>query len=203
MTISRDRKREFPGMGHGSDVALAIRIPYRRRRDHYRQHPASPAGEDSAEDRQSDPSPSDPASAVAYSPATINPIEIPTHSPAARFRLISTLGSRISSCLPDTGTLDDRLMASDCQCMRILVMKKSTGAISLVLLGTALALAGCSSPSDDEDDPQQGGGGHGGHAGTHFVPVIRGGGFGRPGSVSATPSVRGGFGGIGSGGSGS
>ncbi len=41
-------------------------------------------------------------------------------------------------------------------------MNKSSGAISLVLLGTALALAGCSSRSDEdegdwsEDDGQQG-----------------------------------------------
>ena len=82
-------------------------------------------------------------------------------------------------------------------------MNKSTGAISLVLLGTALAMAGCSSPTDDEDDQQHGGGGHGGYVGTRVVPGFRGAGFGRGGVATAAPSARGGFGGIGSGGAGS
>jgi hypothetical protein len=76
-------------------------------------------------------------------------------------------------------------------------MRKSTGTVSLVLLGTALALSGCSSRSDDEED-RQNAGGHGGYVGTHVGSGFRGVGTGRVGSV-ATPSVRGGFGGIGSG----
>jgi hypothetical protein len=86
--------------------------------------------------------------------------------------------------------------------MQVTSMNKSTGAISLVLLGTALALAGCSRP-DDEDDEQQGGGGHGVHARTHIVPGIRGGGFGGGRTTVAPPSVRGGFGGTHTGGVGS
>jgi hypothetical protein len=79
-------------------------------------------------------------------------------------------------------------------------MKKSTGTVSLVLLGTALALAGCSH-SDDEDEEQQAAGGHGVHSGTHFIPGIRTGGFRGSGrSTVATPSVRGGFGGTHAGG---
>lgn len=73
-------------------------------------------------------------------------------------------------------------------------MKKSTGTISLVLLGSALALPGCGSdPRDDEDDRQQAAG-HGGYVGTRFVPGFGGGGR----TATSTPSVRGGFGGIGS-----
>ena len=86
-------------------------------------------------------------------------------------------------------------------------MNKSSGAISLVLLGTALALAGCSSQSDEEggdwseDDGQQG---HRGHVVAPIVGPRFGGGLGGGrGSVGAVPSARGGFGGIGSGGVGS
>ena len=82
-------------------------------------------------------------------------------------------------------------------------MTKSTATISLVLLGTALALSGCSSRSEDEEQDRQGVGGHGGYVGTRIGPTFRGTGSGRVGSVTATPSVRGGFGGIGSGGAGS
>ena len=81
-------------------------------------------------------------------------------------------------------------------------MRKSTATISLVLLGTALALSGCSSRSEEEEENGQGGGGHGGYVGTRVVPGFRGVG-GRVGSATATPSVRGGFGGTGSAGVGS
>jgi hypothetical protein len=71
-------------------------------------------------------------------------------------------------------------------------MNKSTKAISLVLMGSALALAGCSSRSDDEDEDDRTAAGTHGYRGG--VPVmIRGSGVGR-GSVSSAPSVRGGFG---------
>jgi hypothetical protein len=81
-------------------------------------------------------------------------------------------------------------------------MNKSTKAISLVFMGSALALAGCSGWSDDDDDnPTQH---HGGvYGGTRVVsPGFRGG-VGGGGSVSAGASARGGFGGIGGIGSGS
>ena len=76
-------------------------------------------------------------------------------------------------------------------------MRKSTGTISLVLLGTALAVAGCSSRTDEEEDDRRGTGGHGGYVGTHVGSGFRSGGV-RGGSVAASPSARGGFGGIGS-----
>jgi hypothetical protein len=80
-------------------------------------------------------------------------------------------------------------------------MNKSTKAISLVLMGSALALAGCSTGQDDDDkDRAQG---HGGvYGGARIVsPGFRGGGGGT--SVSTGASARGGFGGIGGFGSGS
>lgn len=76
-------------------------------------------------------------------------------------------------------------------------MNKSTGTISLVLLGTALALSGCSSPAEEDEDVQNAGG-HGGYVGTHYVPGSRLG-AGGGGTVAATPSARAGFGGTGSG----
>lgn len=74
-------------------------------------------------------------------------------------------------------------------------MRKSTATISLVLLGTAMALSGCHSQVKDDDEEKQPGG-HG-STGTHFVPIYRGTGTGG-GRATATPSARGGFGGIGS-----
>jgi hypothetical protein len=73
----------------------------------------------------------------------------------------------------------------------------------LVLLGTALALSGCSSRSEDEEEDRHGVAGHGGYVGTRIGPGFRGASPVRGGSVAATPSARGGFGGIGSGGAGS
>ncbi len=77
-------------------------------------------------------------------------------------------------------------------------MNKSTKAISLVLMGSALALAGCSSRTDEEEEDRVAQGGHHRHGG--FIPVIipgSRGGVSRGGSVSAGASARGGFGGIG------
>ena len=82
-------------------------------------------------------------------------------------------------------------------------MNKSTGAISLVLLGTAMALAGCSSRSDEDEGDWQDPDAPRTHVGAPIVRPGLGGGFGRTGSVGATPSARGGFGGIGSVGAGS
>ena len=73
-------------------------------------------------------------------------------------------------------------------------MNKSTKVISLVLMGSALSLAGCARERDDEEENRGGGGAH---AGPRVIaPVgIRGGMGG--GSVSSGASARGGFGGIG------
>ena len=78
-------------------------------------------------------------------------------------------------------------------------MRKSTGTISLVLLGAAVALAGCSTSTDEDEEKQQVAGGHGGTAGAHYVPGFRVGGAGRGGTVTSTPSARAGFGGTGAG----
>jgi hypothetical protein len=78
-------------------------------------------------------------------------------------------------------------------------MRKSTGTISLVLLGTAMAVAGCSTRSEEEDDENQATAHRGGHAGVRYVPGFRVGGTGRGGTVTATPSARAGFGGTGAG----
>ena len=77
-------------------------------------------------------------------------------------------------------------------------MRKSTAAISLVLLGTAVALAGCSRNEDDEERREGGGGGH---VGGVYHGARIGTGIGRTGGGTATaaPSVRGGFGGTASG----
>jgi hypothetical protein len=82
-------------------------------------------------------------------------------------------------------------------------MNKSTKAISLVLIGSALALAGCSNWSDDDDEKsaQRHGGVYGGAR--VISPGFRGGTSGGGSSVSAGASARGGFGGIGGFGSGS
>ncbi len=76
-------------------------------------------------------------------------------------------------------------------------MNKSTKSISLVLIGSALALAGCS-PGSDDDEARHGGGAHAG-------PYMRGGSRFRGGgaAVGAGASARGGFGGIGAHGGGS
>lgn len=72
-------------------------------------------------------------------------------------------------------------------------MNRSTQAISLVLLGTALAMSGCSQ-SEDEDQQQNGGGGaHGAYMGTR----VGGYGAGRGVGSVGVPSARGGFGGTG------
>jgi hypothetical protein len=73
-------------------------------------------------------------------------------------------------------------------------MNKSTKAISLVLMGSALALAGCSprTDQDDEDNRVINGGGHGVY--TSGRPI--GSGF-RGGTVGSGASARGGFGGTG------
>ncbi len=73
-------------------------------------------------------------------------------------------------------------------------MNKSTQAISQILMGSVLALAGCSSGSDDAEDDRAAQGGHGYRGG---VPVMIRGGGARPGGVTSAPSVRGGFGGTG------
>src|SRR5262249_31525383 len=116
---------------------------------------------------------------------------------ARRFRLIS---QRIRRILMKVRSLVNRSANADTTPHRDSMnpMRKSTGTISLVLLGTALTLAGCSSQTEEKDEQRQGAGGHGGSAGTRFVPGFRGGGFAGTGTTSATPSVRGGFGGIGS-----
>ncbi len=78
-------------------------------------------------------------------------------------------------------------------------MNKSTKAISLVLMGSALALAGCSSRTDDDEDNRVGtNGGHGVYGGSRVIAPRFGGGVSGGRSVSASPSVRGGFGGTGS-----
>ena len=84
-------------------------------------------------------------------------------------------------------------------------MNKSTKAISLVLMGSALALAGCSSRTDDDDDNRVGNNrGHGVYGGSRVIASGFGGGVrGGGGSVSAGPSARGGFGGTGGAGIGS
>lgn len=73
-------------------------------------------------------------------------------------------------------------------------MKKSTAAISLVLLGTAMTVVGCQSRTQDEEKKDQPAtGGHaGGFVGTRVFSGSRG--------TTAAPSVRGGFGGFGRGG---
>jgi hypothetical protein len=85
-------------------------------------------------------------------------------------------------------------------------MNKSTKTISLVLIGSALTLAGCSSSEADlgvtfdEDEPQnQVNHGHtGGHlgagAGIYAASRILGRGVGGGGMVGAGVSARGGFG---------
>jgi hypothetical protein len=76
-------------------------------------------------------------------------------------------------------------------------MNKSTKAISLVLMGSALAFAGCSSGSDDDEDGRDARGGHGYHGGAPgIIPGSRPE-VGRGGAVSTGTSARGGFGGIG------
>jgi hypothetical protein len=81
-------------------------------------------------------------------------------------------------------------------------MNKSTKAISLMLMGSALALAGCSTSRDDDDEDraQRHGGVYGGAR--VISPGFRGG-TGGGTSVSTGASARGGFGGIGGFGSGS
>ena len=77
-------------------------------------------------------------------------------------------------------------------------MNKSTKAISLVLMGSALALAGCYSRTDDEENNRVGNStGHGVYGGGRFIAPRFGGGVGGGRAVSAAPSVRGGFGGTG------
>ena len=77
--------------------------------------------------------------------------------------------------------------------MQALSMNKSTSAISLVLIGSALALAGCSSGSDDDDeDDRAARGGHGYVGGGRVIAGPRGG-IGRGGAVSTGASARGGF----------
>lgn len=73
-------------------------------------------------------------------------------------------------------------------------MNRSTQAISLVLLGTALALSGCSQSEEDENQQE---GGHGGHGGVFVAPRIGGYGAGRGVGTVGAPSARGGFGGTG------
>jgi hypothetical protein len=75
-------------------------------------------------------------------------------------------------------------------------MNKSTQAISLVLMGSALALAGCSSGSDDDEDDRAARSGHGYAGGARLIAGPRVG-TGRGGIVGAGASARGGFGGIG------
>jgi hypothetical protein len=77
-------------------------------------------------------------------------------------------------------------------------MNKSTTAISLVLMGSALALAGCSSRTDDDDNNRvRNNTGHGGYGGGRMIAPVFGGGTGGGRAVSAAPSARGGFGGTG------
>jgi hypothetical protein len=74
-------------------------------------------------------------------------------------------------------------------------MNKSTTAISLVLMGSALALVGCSSRTDDDDNNRVGNStGHGGYGGGRMIAPVFGGGTGGGRAVSA---ARGGFGGTG------
>jgi hypothetical protein len=73
-------------------------------------------------------------------------------------------------------------------------MNKSTKAISLVLMGSALALAGCSSRTDDEQDDRVGNSsGHGVY--TSGRPI--GTGFRGGAAVGSGASARRGFGGTG------
>jgi hypothetical protein len=65
-------------------------------------------------------------------------------------------------------------------------------------MGSALALAGCSSRTDDEDDDRAGNSGSRGvYGGGRLIAPRFGGGVGGRGPVSVSPSARGGFGGIG------
>jgi hypothetical protein len=80
--------------------------------------------------------------------------------------------------------------------MMTLSMNKSTKVISLVLMGSALALAGCSTRSDDDEDERTAQGGQGYRAGVPVMIPRSGSGVGR-GAVSTAPSARGGFGGTG------
>lgn len=86
-------------------------------------------------------------------------------------------------------------------------MKRSSQAITLVLIGSPLILAGCrqSSPYTDKNQPGSGGGGAfvGGYGGG-YRPAPGAAVRGTGGGVSAPSSPRGGFGGFGrsSGGSG-
>ena len=78
-------------------------------------------------------------------------------------------------------------------------MKRSTTAVSLALVGSAVFLAGCS--RDPEDDEQRDGTAvHGGaHVVPHFGRGLTGGTRAGTGVASPGVSARGGFGGIGAG----
>jgi hypothetical protein len=75
-------------------------------------------------------------------------------------------------------------------------MNKSTRAITSVLMGSALALAGCSTGSDDDENDRAAQGGYGYAGGARVIAGPRVG-IGRGGAVSTGASLRGGFGGIG------
>lgn len=70
-------------------------------------------------------------------------------------------------------------------------MKKSTAAISLVLIGSMAAINGCSS-RDEDNEERRGGGSHGAHVG--HMPIVHGGRTGGGGTATVGGSARGGFG---------
>ncbi len=78
-------------------------------------------------------------------------------------------------------------------------MQRSSKAITLVLLGSAFVIGGCSEDEDEEvaREQNQGAQGHGGR-GIFIAPRIGGGMMGGGRGVGAAPSARGGFGGTGS-----
>lgn len=76
-------------------------------------------------------------------------------------------------------------------------MQRSSKAISLVLIGSALLIGGCGEDEEVAQEPNQGAQGHGGR-GIFIVPRIGGGMMGGGRGVGAAPSARGGFGGTGS-----
>jgi len=69
-------------------------------------------------------------------------------------------------------------------------MQRSTQAITLVLMGSALALVGCARQTEQDEENSSYGGGVGG---IHTVGRVGGGGS-PTGGVSNTASARGGFG---------
>ena len=76
------------------------------------------------------------------------------------------------------------------------LMDRSSKAITLALIGSALFLSGCDEPEDEDGEPNGQAAGARHHGGGVFIgPRIGGGGAG---GVATSPSARGGFGSTGS-----